>query len=414
MNWFFLFVLEHIILIPSLEVLPVEWEQWKQPSDLSNIKKIFRSGKINDDKMPIIAYSNVFFLQNGDTKVYNIKDGRTSFLVPQYNLEPILYTNTVFNSKSLFMARECIIYIFEERGKNTNQYSHLSEIDLKKVFGSCYYSLKIYYEHKTGYAAIYNYYQSKDIIVLDLEKFKKYGNIYDSQFVKIKNDYLILQSLIYSNKEGDKSILIVKDNDGIKFYNLKGCSSSWFGNNPGELIQSKKEGYTGLIDFIDGDKLLFATMTYFKVFKLNDPIKIIYEQNYALYYGDYIKCLLSLKDGNVLIGSNLGYIYLISFDSGSLKIIDDEKICDDPVYSLSYTNNCNKGDIYCYTFAANCGRVLIFQIWNKDKTSKNTLSNSKSNNDNKDFNVGITFILIIFICIIICCNCKTNNNRDKN
>ena len=111
MNWFFLFVLEHIILIPSLEELPVEWEQWKQPSDLSNIKKIFRSGKINDDKMPIIAYSNVFFLQDGDTKVYNIKDERTSSLYPQYNLEPILYTNTVFNSKSLFMARECIIYI---------------------------------------------------------------------------------------------------------------------------------------------------------------------------------------------------------------------------------------------------------------------------------------------------------------
>ena len=111
----------------------------------------------------------------------------------------------------------------------------------------------------------------------------------------------------------------------------------------------------------------------------------------------------------------MGYIYLISFNSGSLKIIDDEKICDDPVYSLSYTNNCNKGDIYCYTFAANCGRVLIFQIWNKDKTSKNTLSASKSNNDNKDFNVGITFILIIFICLIIYCNwnCKTNNNGDK-
>lgn len=153
--------------------------------------------------------------------------------------------------------------------------------------------MKIYYEHKTGYAAIYNYYQSKDIIVLDLEKFKKNGNIYDSQFVKIKNDYLILQSLIYSNKEGDKSLLIVIDDVGIKFYNLKGYSSSCLGfkNNPGKLILSKNEVYRGLIDFIDKDKLLFATMTYFKVFKLNDPIKIIYEQNYALYYGDYIKCL---------------------------------------------------------------------------------------------------------------------------
>ena len=114
MNLFiFLSIFWHIILTPSLEVDPVGWEQ---PTDLSKIKKIYKSGKINDDKMPIIAYEKVFFLHKEVTKVYICDDDAIYTLNPQYNLEPILYTNTIFDSNSLFMARECIIYIFKEMG----------------------------------------------------------------------------------------------------------------------------------------------------------------------------------------------------------------------------------------------------------------------------------------------------------
>ena len=415
MNLFiFLSIFWHIILTPSLEIDPVGWEQ---PTDLSKIKKIYKSGKINDDKIPIIAYEKVFFLQKEITKVY-ICDDTVYTLNPQYNLEPILYTKTIFDFQSLFMARECIIYIFKEMGKNTYQYNHLSKIDLTRDFHSCYYTLRIYYDYKTNYAAIYNYARNKEIFVLNLEKFKKYGNIKDSKIATIKNDYYVLKSLIYSNKEGDKSLLIVTDDDGVRFYDLQGYSSSWPWNNPGELKESYNEGYRGFIDFISGDKLLYATTQYFKVFEL-DPIKKIYEKYYSLYYGDYIKCLLGLKDGNVLIGSDLGYIYLISFNSGSLEIIDDIKICDEPVYSLSYTNNCVDGTSSCYKLAANCGRVLVFQIGIGDKSSKNTLgttSNTKKvNNDDTDFNVGITFIIIILIIIIIYNYwIKDNNSNNDN
>ncbi len=74
------------------------------------------------------------------------------------------------------------------------------------------------------------------------------------------------------------------------------------------------------------------------------------------------ECLLGLKDDKVLIGSNQGYIYLIEYKFGDLNIIDSRKMCDSSINSLSYSNNCEEGTIYCYTFAANYQKIIVFQI----------------------------------------------------
>lgn len=63
-----------------------------------------------------------------------------------------------------------------------------------------------------------------------------------------------------------------------------------------------------------------------------------------------------------MIGSNQGYIYLIEYKFGDLNIIDSRKLCDSLINNLSYSNNYEEGTIYCYNFAANCQKIIVFQI----------------------------------------------------
>ena len=114
-----------------------------------------------------------------------------------------------------------------------------------------------------------------------------------------------------------------------------------------------------------------------------------------------------------MIGTNEGYIYLISYNNNELKIIDDKQICDKPIYSLSYDNNCLKGTLSCYKFVANCEKVLIFQIDIEDEKSNNYQSNSNQNNNNNN-DLLIIIIGAIIICIFICCCCKGCKNQNWN
>ena len=402
----FIFILINISLIQLLNTLSKIVEI---PKNLQNIKKRYVSSKINNNVMPIIAYNNIFYLENENTKVYYINNDYTYTLKPLLNLEAILYTNTIINFQTLFMARECMLYITEEKGKNTFNYQFLYEIDLKKNFGYCYYTLRIYYDQDTKYAAVYNYERNNKIIILDLEKLKKGENKEDYIILEVKNSYSISRTMIYSNLKEDKSVLIITDGSGIKFYNLKGYLSSFWSNKEGKLIDSKEGGNNGLIDFIDGDKLLYAFYNNFRVFEL-DSLKEIYQKDYLLDEGEYIKCLLGLKDGNVLVGTNEGYIYLLSYSNNELKFIDYKKICNEPVYSLSFTNNCQEGTLSCYKFAANCKRILIFEIGIGDKSSNNYI-NKSNKNDNDNINIFIIIIAIIIISIIIYSSCNSKNNK---
>ena len=117
----------------------------------------------------------------------------------------------------------------------------------------------------------------------------------------------MIQSLIYSYEES-KSILIVIDLLGIRFYNLRGSYSykDWFYNN--RLIKEYDSNCEGMADFIDdGNKLLYVYGRYFAVFNLKD-FKII---DNSLILSENVNCLLGMKDGNALVGTNNGNIYLI-------------------------------------------------------------------------------------------------------
>lgn len=178
------------------------------------------------------------------------------------------------------MTRENTIYIFQDKGKDTFNLGYLDKIELnKKSIDDSYYSLRIYYYHTTNYSVIYNYEHSKKIVVLDLEKYEKGQDKSDYTVVHLTNEYYVHQSLIYSDNKGDKSLLIVTDSIGIKFYNLKGYSNSWFSDDVGELIKSKNyDSHGGLVSFIAENKLLYAHYNTFRVFELKS-INEVYKTN---------------------------------------------------------------------------------------------------------------------------------------
>ena len=53
--------------------------------------------------------------------------------------------------------------------------------------------------------------------------------------------------------------------------------------------------------------------------------------------------------------------------------IDSRKLCDSLIESISYTDNCMEGTIFCYTFAANCHKIIVFQIGISDDLSDSFL-----------------------------------------
>ena len=102
---------------------------------------------------------------------------------------------------------------------------------------------------------------------------------------------------------------------------MNGYAKFLLSNDIRKLVKSSELGYNGFIDFIDGDKVIWALSNFFRVFELVNLNEIIHK-NYILPDFNITECLLGLKDDKVLIGSNQGYIYLIEYKFGDLNIID--------------------------------------------------------------------------------------------
>ena len=81
-----------------------------------------------------------------------------------------------------------------------------------------------------------------------------------------------------------------------------------------------------------------------------------------------ISCVLELKDGNALVGTDKGYIHLIKYDYSKIKILDKRLLCpNQEIYSLSLNSNCTPDTYTCYIITANCGGyIYIFEIRNSD------------------------------------------------
>ena len=362
----------------------INYDEWYPPKNLSFINTIYKSDyKVSTIDHVILTYNSVYFISNGLPKVLKYKESKVYTLYGNTFIKPLLYTYTDFKFESIFFTKDCYLYLYSEKGENTlNYYSLFSR---KFQLCSCYDSLKIYYDTNTKNAVVYNYNASKKIIVFSVRK--AFYNDNNNIVIEINNDYLVKQSLIYSYNE-KKSLIIVIDIYAIRFYNIEGYKNKYGFNDEGGLIKSKV-GYDGFADFIDdGNKLLFAYSNNFIVFDLENLNTM--SEKYSLLYGDVVQCLLKLNNGNVLIGTNKGYIYLIGYINKEIKIMDYRKICDNTVYSLSYNNNCADNTKSCYVFAANCGYIYVFEIGIKNE-----------NYSNSDNNYTIFFVSICIVGIII-------------
>ena len=107
---FFLTLLSFLLIQSSKEDVTV-------PQNLKSIAKKSISSKLNDNIKPIIANNHVFYLEKGNTKIYDINNGYSSTLNPHLELEAILCTKTNINFHTIFFERECILYITKEEGK---------------------------------------------------------------------------------------------------------------------------------------------------------------------------------------------------------------------------------------------------------------------------------------------------------
>lgn len=169
LNYFFFSI--NILLINSL----VDSEGWSQPKNLSQIRILYNSGERGNEK-PIITYKNVYFIWKYYTNVYNLNKQKETTLPPKLYRKPLLYTNTVFSFYTLFLTKDCKIYLFEEDGEKTfDNLNYLGEIKFNNL-GLCYDSLRIYYDHTTRYAAVYNFQKSNNINILNFEKAKNGDN----------------------------------------------------------------------------------------------------------------------------------------------------------------------------------------------------------------------------------------------
>jgi hypothetical protein len=308
-----------------------------------------------------MTYSYVYFISDGIPKGFNYKnlglfstDNVFDCFGNTY-IKPLLYIHTPINFYSIFFTKDKSIYLFIDSGQNTcyKQEKVLYFGDM----GQSYDSLRIYYDTNTKDAAVYNYYGSNKIKIFNLY------DLYQGKFkilYQIEAKYNVLQSLIYSYGE-EKSILIVIDVCGVRFHNLRGSYGIFDAFSNGRIIEEYDFNYAGMADFIgDGKKLLYIYNNNFVVFELQ-TFGVV-DKKYNLITEEIPLCLLRITDGNVLVGTNKGYIYLIGYKYEEITILDQRKICDENVYSLSYNNNCLENHRECYTFVANCGYLFIFEI----------------------------------------------------
>ena len=353
-------------------------EQWYPPKDLRKMQIIYKSSfRIAYDE-PIMTYDYVYFISDERAKGFNYRELGLFSTADVFELygntfrKPLLYIFTPIDFYSVFFTKDHYIYLYKDSGSDTcyNQKKCLSFNNM----GECYDSLRIYFDTNSKDAAVYNYNRSHKIKVFN------FYDLYRGDFkiiYEVEAKYNVIQSLIYSY--GDKkSILIVIDNFGIRFHNLRG-SKSFFKDlfKNGRLIKEYDFNWDGKAAFIDdGRKLLYIYNHNFVVFELANFEIINQKNNFII--GEKLECLLGLTDGNALVGTNNGNIYLIGYKNNEITILDKRKICDESVTSLSYNNNCVEKSKGCYTFVANCRYLLIFEIGTGKYTSTDSSSTDSS------------------------------------
>ena len=305
-----------------------------------NIQLLKVSSSNIDKERPIIANDFIFYLRNSEIKADKLDNSLSN-----YGMFGITYRKPLLNKDTgVFLTKDCRLEMWEYRGKNTlDRGKILFQRRFDELKGDfCYDSLDMFYHDNDEDIAVYNSRYNK-ITAFNFKDKDIYGTSYDV-VKKVEMDYNIMQTLIY-DYNGDTTILIGIDTFNINFYNLRGTYSwsdwfkSWVKSN--RLIKSiklKNYSYSSYGRKIAGimeidykkDKLLYIDD---KVY-LYDIKKF---KSIASLYLDRPSTVLTLRNGNALVGNELGKIYLIKF-LGKLNILESYNICNGKVIDISYDN----------------------------------------------------------------------------
>lgn len=342
------------------------------PSDLKHIYIIYTSWFSISKIKPIINQQYIFFIENKNLKAFDYNNLRLGFFASiiypfgnNYYIKPIeTYENTEFSLYSNFFTKNCHLYqYYDDNFKKPINDLKFDEFDKN----DCYDSLRIYYNNFSGYGAVYNIFDNKIIVfnmknVLKLNSNSKYKETF-----KASMNNKIIKAFIFSNAEKTEILLIGIDIKGyVNFWGLEGYCGYWkkFNCESGNLIKSFKFDILNVINneiatIIDKNKLLYINLDYFIIIDLIE-VKLINNQKHSI--KDF-SCLLGLRDGNALIGTNNGFIYLIKYQNSKIIILDKRELCPkQKIYSLSSISNCTSGSFMCYIIAANCNYIKIFEI----------------------------------------------------
>lgn len=324
----------------------------------SNIQILKVSSSNIDKERPIIANDFIFYLRKSE-----IKADKLDKSLSNYGMFGITYRKPLLNKDTrwgngVFFTKDCRLEMWEYRGKNTLDGGHkLFERSFDELKGDyCYGTLDMFYHDNEEDIAVYNTQYNK-ITVFNFKDKNIYGTN-NNIIRKVEMDYDIRQVLIY-NYDEDTTILIGIDIYNINFYNLRGTYSwsDWFNSwvKDNRLIKSielKNYSYSfygrkiaGIMEIdYKKDKLLYIDD---KVY-LYDIKKF---KSIASLYLDKPSTVLTLKNGNALVGNELGKIYLIQF-SGKLNILESYDVCDGKVMDISYDNT--KFYYYKYYLLVQC------------------------------------------------------------
>lgn len=361
------------------------------PKDLKEIKEIYYSWYYISKDKPVMTNNNLYFIKDNKFLTFNYNN-LIFYFAYKYSVfendsyfKPLdAYSSTEFDTNAIFFTKDCALLMYSVINKDYFLYRHI-KLNLKfdELKGEyCYDSLKMYYDSGSGYAAIYNFYYNKIIVFNLTEVVCNGGKGEYNKTIEITMDGEINKALIYSENSGNKILLIGIDKSGqIQFWNLKNYCFGFFRRNPCEdrylinYFNIKKINTQEDFEFstiINKNVLLivnneddFITFDLGKIDFINKQSKFI----------SSVSCILRLKDGNSLVGTKSGTIYLIKYENYEIKILDSRQLCPQSIeiISLSSNNNCIFGTYTCYQITANCGgKIKIFEIKNS-KTNDSEL-----------------------------------------
>lgn len=400
------------------------------PKSLKKIKILFTSPFEISSEKPIIASNNVFFVSDNKFKAIDLEKIYDKNFKESYDIlggkykNPLAYTLTN-NGLNIFFSKGNKLEMWEEDFPNKFEDMPIFEGEFNQFNCEKHNdSIKIGFCHQNGKKenyeiAIYNKW-SKKVLVLNLVEIDK--NVSQNNILAdLDMENNIAQSLIFYRYDYDKRIktkLIAIDQQGnIKIWNIgifteefskgfvryenplsrsfslnESCPELLYNQDIAGLIGPNKDIllYLGKknLTLIHLDKGQF----YMDVVKIINPIKNPLS-------------ILALDDGDVLIGTKEGLIYLIEYDylNKKINILDKYNICkNSPVKHITYDTSCPKNDERCYIFAVNCGNLKIFKI----ASEKNLIIEYKW-----------IIALILFICFtaffVIRYNCRKKSKDDK-